>query len=125
MNLPELPPLFDEVVQLVGDRVELQVVIESKAGSIELPGNQQEFYETPVALVVSVGPDVKVCKRGDVVTAQGKTVMWRFQRGDRKTFIVEEGRLIGVLIGRNVLEGIKNGTATLTTILTDMEHRAG
>ena len=87
----------------IGNKVAVKVYhIEMTKGGLYLPDSitakSIDAMDTPKGLVYAVGPDVKQCKRGDVVMALAQQGAWKVKHLDQELILVEETDIAGILL---------------------------
>lgn len=102
--MPLIPALLPEKFRPVADRVVLQTIKASgvTAGGLDLPDVSKSQWETPRCLVLSVGPDCKQLKRGDLVLCFGDTQAYKIRHpdyypDDESILVVQESRIAAVV----------------------------
>lgn len=79
--------------RLLGDTVAVKVNrVDKSKGGIELPDHMKEMnqLETPSAVVLGIGPDVKWVSVGDTVYIAGATPAMKAKIGDHEFLILKE-----------------------------------
>lgn len=102
-ELPHLPDLPPELFRPIGTKVCLLVLKARQFTGMGLavPEVSQDKFESPLSMVVSVGPDVKQVKRGDLILTTSQAVAYKVRREDwwsgQSMVVVEEGQVLGVV----------------------------